>query len=100
MTMPVRGQVHAVMDHGFKDPGSMKLRDLVEWYKKIVTAFDTLGTPTALELREVTQGWDYVVRVVATAQGVPSGWLMVAIQDLVRSELELDRIGVTNEQQA
>ena len=90
MSTPVRGAVHVAMDHGFKDPATMRLRDLVDWYKKIVSVFDTLGTPTALELKEIAQGWDYAVGVVATAQGVPSGWLMVAIQDLVRSEMTVE----------
>ncbi len=87
MSAPVRGIVHVTMDHGFKDPATMKLRDLVEWYKKIVRLADTIGTPTALENKEIAQGYSYTAGVVATAQSVPVNWLMAAVQELARSEL-------------
>ncbi len=76
-----------VMDHGFKDPATMKLRDLVEWYKKIVRVADTIGTPTQLEHKEITQGYAYVANVVATAQGVPANSIMAMVQDVARNEL-------------
>ena len=88
MTPPVRGPVHVALDHGFKDPGTMRIRDLVEWYKKIVRVFDTLGTATQMEINQINEAWDYCTRVMATAQTVPHTWLMAVTQDLARSELE------------
>lgn len=93
MSPPVRGLVHVTLHHGFADPGTMKIRDLVEWYKKIVRLADTIGTPTAMEQKEIEQAYGYVVGVVATAQQVPVVWLMAGVQDLARSEMmreELD----------
>ena len=85
--IPIRGDVHVAVDHEHKDPQAMTLRQCVEYYKKIVRVGTAMGTITNMEDKHINQAWGYLVGVVATRESVPSGWLMMMLAELARSEM-------------
>jgi hypothetical protein len=85
--MPIRGDIHVAVDYKTTEPENMTLREIVEYYKHVVHVAQALGTATSLELKHIQQAWDYLVGLVATREGVPSGFLTYLLSELARSEM-------------
>ncbi len=83
---PIRGEYFSAVefDQAAED---MTLRDLVEYYKKIVKVGRASGTPTESEVRYVDQAFSVRVQEMADKEEVPSGWVMYMVSELARTEM-------------
>lgn len=86
MTPPIRGDIHVAVEYD-TDPEKATLRDLIEWYKKVVRVADMLGTTRPMEIKYIDQAWIHYCSEVAKTQAVPTGALMVFTQELARAEM-------------
>ena len=71
---PIRGDVHVAIEYG-KEANLFTLREVVEWFKKVVAMTGRLGTPTEMEVRHIDKAWAVLIAEVAEREGVPSGFL-------------------------
>ena len=83
---PIRGEYFSAVEFD-KTAEEMTLRDLVEYYKKIVKVGIASGTPTEAEVRYVDQAWSARVQEYADKEGVPTGWIMYMVSELARTEM-------------
>lgn len=90
MTPPIRPIVHTVT--GLFEPEEWTLREVVEWYKKVVRATKSLGTLTKLELKQVDTSWTELTNVIARRERIPSGWLAYMCGELAKSEMQAARL--------
>jgi len=86
--MPIRGDIHVAVEYG-QDPETMTLRDVVEWYKKVVAASKRLGTATSMEVKHVDQAWGHLMQKIAEREGVPQGFLAYLLTELARTEMRV-----------
>lgn len=82
---PIRQDVHVAIEYDV-DPEEATLRDVIEWYKKVVRIAEALGTATALEIKHIDQAWVAYCSAVAEREGIPTGALMAFTQELARAE--------------
>jgi hypothetical protein len=67
----------------------MTLRQLVEYYKRVVRISAALGTPTDLEVKHITQAWIELCKMIAKREGVPAGFVNYFGTELARSEMRV-----------
>lgn len=83
---PVRGDIHVAVDYQRPDPENMTLREVCEYYKRVVAVSSRVGTPTGLEVKHIDQAWNHLIKLIAEREGVPQGWLAYLLGELARSE--------------
>lgn len=70
-----------------KEPGEMTLREVVEWFKKVMVAGGTEAN--FAELKYMNERWAEIVSQVAKREGVPVGFLSYMLNELATSEVQL-----------
>lgn len=85
MTAPIRPEVFSLTD--YTEPKGMKLREAVEWYKRLLRA--QLGVPTAWEVKFMNERWAALCQELAAREGVPQGYLSYWLSELAMTEVRL-----------
>lgn len=83
---PIRSEYFSAVEFDMTAE-EMTLRDLVEYYKKIVKVGKASGTPTESEVRYVDQAFSVRVQEMADKESVPTGWIMYMVSELARTEM-------------
>jgi len=88
MTPPIRPGIFEVTRFEV-EPEEMKLRDAVDWFKKVTRGSETYGVLTPLEQNHINGQYGVMCKGVAKTQGVPAGMLSYFVGELAQTELKL-----------
>lgn len=94
MTPPIRTDI-LVLTKFSGEPGDMTLRQMVDWFKRVIDGTEPLGMLTKLEHDYINEQYGLLCKEVAKAQGIPSGMLSYFVGELAQTELRLRNVAAT-----
>jgi len=85
--LPIATEIHAALEWGSStDPET--LRQLINWFKKVVNVVPTLRTvPTQIERKYIDERFHALCEPVAKAQGVPVAMAAQFVYQLATAEI-------------
>jgi len=86
--MPIRDRLHIILEFE-PEHSPANARDVVEWFKYVVTATADMDLKSEMETALINDRWIEIATAWATTQAIPSGIASAFLNRIATLEMEL-----------